>query len=333
VLDKASLTRIRDNQRRSRARKKEYVQELEQRLRVYEQQGVEASTEIQQAARRVVGENRKLRFLLNEQGINDSSIESYLQSSGTIFGSTSHGPASTEESASQALDRLLVPRHPSFGGGVTPLPSSSEFDREVRRNSLTFHSPSMDASANTPSLNIATQEVRHSAPTHTYGSLGSSDDMPPYRQDLSTLSSSNRQKFDIAGIASDTTSHRPDVHLSRQHISDPARMWTEAPQVSPDSTMRLQPGPFSQGHTYLNRPVQFAQHQAPSFSSPWPSHLGSGPSTSSSSILSDGFVPIVPNEPSHSEDYGDRVVDDAQDLDDTVFHNPSKQFSTRNMRP
>merc|ERR1711964_613906 len=74
---------IRDNQRRSRARRKEYLQELESRLRQCELQGVEASSEIQSAARRVAEENKKLRALLAQHGVRDESIEVYLQTSST----------------------------------------------------------------------------------------------------------------------------------------------------------------------------------------------------------------------------------------------------------
>ncbi|KAF2690475.1 hypothetical protein K458DRAFT_399780 [Lentithecium fluviatile CBS 122367] len=69
-----NLARIRDNQRRSRARRKEYLHELETKLRSYEQMGIEASTEIQSAARRVLDENRKLRTLLHERGVSDTEI-------------------------------------------------------------------------------------------------------------------------------------------------------------------------------------------------------------------------------------------------------------------
>ncbi|KAF2083285.1 hypothetical protein K490DRAFT_18352, partial [Saccharata proteae CBS 121410] len=61
--------RIRDNQRRSRARRKEYLQELETKYRNCEQKGVEASAEIQAAAKRVLEENRRLRALLRQQGL------------------------------------------------------------------------------------------------------------------------------------------------------------------------------------------------------------------------------------------------------------------------
>ncbi|KAL8643884.1 MAG: hypothetical protein Q9226_008058, partial [Calogaya cf. arnoldii] len=56
-----SATRIRDNQRRSRARRKEYILELEAKVRGYEQRGVTASAEIQTAARKVDAENKVLQ--------------------------------------------------------------------------------------------------------------------------------------------------------------------------------------------------------------------------------------------------------------------------------
>ncbi|KIM92716.1 hypothetical protein OIDMADRAFT_139146, partial [Oidiodendron maius Zn] len=79
--EKVNLARIRDNQRRSRLRRREYLQELETRLRQFELHGIEASAEIQMAARKVADENRKLRGLLALHGIREDSIEVYSQSS------------------------------------------------------------------------------------------------------------------------------------------------------------------------------------------------------------------------------------------------------------
>lgn len=98
-----NLARIRDNQRkfgvsdlrlrrrftihqhmlttlsgRSRARRKEYLHELEAKLRSCEQVGIEASSEIQTAARRVLDENRKLRGLLYERGVPEPDIVAAL---------------------------------------------------------------------------------------------------------------------------------------------------------------------------------------------------------------------------------------------------------------
>ncbi|KAK3622572.1 hypothetical protein LTR56_022127 [Elasticomyces elasticus] len=74
----ANLARIRDNQRRSRARRKEYLSEIEAKYRTCEQTGAEASAEIQQAARRVLEENKRLRELLKHQGLSDTEIDKFL---------------------------------------------------------------------------------------------------------------------------------------------------------------------------------------------------------------------------------------------------------------
>lgn len=111
--EKANLARIRDNQRRSRARRKEYLQELENRVRQCELQGIEASTEIQIAARRVSEENRKLRLLLNQSGIFDDMIEHHLATTASVdsIGGTGQAVAT--------LEALLQPRKPTGPGGAT----------------------------------------------------------------------------------------------------------------------------------------------------------------------------------------------------------------------
>lgn len=75
------LARIRDNQRRSRARRKEYLQELESKFRICERTGAEASSEIQSAARAVAEENKRLRLLLQQHGISDPELGNVHQSS------------------------------------------------------------------------------------------------------------------------------------------------------------------------------------------------------------------------------------------------------------
>ncbi|KAI5917777.1 hypothetical protein F4810DRAFT_726716 [Camillea tinctor] len=80
-MDKANLTRIRDNQRRSRARRKAYVQELENRLKSFENQGIEVTCAMQKAAQKVDRENILLRTLLHQQGFNDEKINGFIQTS------------------------------------------------------------------------------------------------------------------------------------------------------------------------------------------------------------------------------------------------------------
>jgi hypothetical protein len=82
------LKRIRDNQRRSRARRKDHLKSLEQRIRQNERQGIEVAKEIQVAARHVLEQNGKLRKLLVEsrqplpQSEESNKLNALLQSLG-----------------------------------------------------------------------------------------------------------------------------------------------------------------------------------------------------------------------------------------------------------
>lgn len=73
-------------------------------MRAFEEQGVEASTEVQHAARRVADENKKLRALLQQSGVGHATIEAYLKGDST--GSAAAGNSVT------TLEHLMVPRFP-----------------------------------------------------------------------------------------------------------------------------------------------------------------------------------------------------------------------------
>lgn len=120
MKEKANLARIRDNQRRSRARRKEYLQELEAKLRQCELQGIEASAEIQLAARRVADENKKLRGLLIQNGIADESIEAFLNASpsaDTMMGNQYGGSTGP---AVHLLEQLLQTRKSCCADSTIP---------------------------------------------------------------------------------------------------------------------------------------------------------------------------------------------------------------------
>ena len=70
-----SSTRIRDNQRRSRAQRKELLDSLQQRVYEYERRGVAATVEVQNAAKSVARENAALRRLLARHGVAREEIE------------------------------------------------------------------------------------------------------------------------------------------------------------------------------------------------------------------------------------------------------------------
>ncbi|KAJ6438994.1 hypothetical protein O9K51_08397 [Purpureocillium lavendulum] len=122
AVNKDNLERVRKNQRRSRARKKEYLQRLEQQLRACELHGVEASAEMQAAARRVTEENKQLRKLLSRHGVSNESITEYLHF-GTIFApepaQTSFPGVNTGPVAQYLREPLLPEQTEELGLGVS----------------------------------------------------------------------------------------------------------------------------------------------------------------------------------------------------------------------
>lgn len=145
---------------RSRARRKEYLQELEAKLRSCEQVGIETSAEIQSAARKVLDENKKLRSLLLEHGVSDVEIVAALG-----------GP--TEKSFEQvssapALNIVLERRITSSMVSSTsaPLPQHS------RAASVPRHLPSVPSFSIPSSQPAALSSCESLSPISTVSSMG-----------------------------------------------------------------------------------------------------------------------------------------------------------------
>ncbi|KAK4169719.1 hypothetical protein QBC43DRAFT_351784 [Cladorrhinum sp. PSN259] len=78
IKTSACTVQNRNNQRLSRARRKEFVEDLQRRLQEYERRGVEASLEMQRASRSIVLENQRLRALLAARGVSQHEITAHL---------------------------------------------------------------------------------------------------------------------------------------------------------------------------------------------------------------------------------------------------------------
>ena len=90
---------------------------MEERLRECERRGVEASSEIQQAARKVLEENKRLRALLNDRGVADESIDAFLHAHRDTVASLLENALATDPSRSssaQDLEQMLSPTDPSY---------------------------------------------------------------------------------------------------------------------------------------------------------------------------------------------------------------------------
>jgi len=106
--DSERTSRFRDNKRRHRARKKEYVQDLETKLAEYREQGVQATKEVQVAAQRIIRENAKLRELLRRTGYSAEAIDNWINQDGPgehVLGIARRN----EEMASSSTESLQSP--------------------------------------------------------------------------------------------------------------------------------------------------------------------------------------------------------------------------------
>lgn len=108
----AALTRIRNNQRRSRARRKEYIGELEDRVQRLERIGPQANAEIQAAARGVLAENALLRSLLGDLSVPITEVETYLHAT--------HGGPENTSPVSVCLPTMACPPH------LAPVPNATQ---------------------------------------------------------------------------------------------------------------------------------------------------------------------------------------------------------------
>lgn len=104
-------------------------------MRQCELQGIEASAEIQLAARRVADENKKLRALIAMHGIGDDLVESYLRGD--------QDPDASARAATvpavQSLETLLTTKRPSCRTACPPALDSASRDSSIA-SARTVHS-------------------------------------------------------------------------------------------------------------------------------------------------------------------------------------------------
>lgn len=146
---------------RSRARRKEYLQEIEAKLRSCEQLGIEASAEIQSAARKVLEENKKLRSLLLECGMSDADIVAALGSS--------TDKAFDQISSTQALNRVLARRSASLESSAR-----SSIARPSRATSMPRQLPTVPSLSIPSARPTALSSCGSLSPTSIVSSMGAS---------------------------------------------------------------------------------------------------------------------------------------------------------------
>lgn len=120
------------------------MQQLERRCREYEQAHVQATIEMQAAARKVAGENRLLRTLLKELGQNDHSIDNWLESHGGSEDSRTLNHSLRRKSESSAT---VMSGGPHQGDGLRGHQYGNNSILETVNLEHTHHYPVLDTSS------------------------------------------------------------------------------------------------------------------------------------------------------------------------------------------
>ncbi|KAH8903851.1 hypothetical protein BR93DRAFT_182027 [Coniochaeta sp. PMI_546] len=127
--------RLTENKRRYRARRKAYISDLEAKLAEAREQGVQATKEVQLAARHVILENGRLRDLLRLAGFSNRDIESWLGAESRDHGvdvieSGKAMQSQVEQKAKCCATALASGQRRSHTGCIEGITSASEIARE-----------------------------------------------------------------------------------------------------------------------------------------------------------------------------------------------------------
>ncbi|KAL4922658.1 hypothetical protein BDW62DRAFT_592, partial [Aspergillus aurantiobrunneus] len=120
-LDK--LARVRENQRKSRARRLDHVRDLEQKVLGLQQELDRRDVEHRLAVQRLEAENQKLRGLQLSSGVPPEALEAYLRSV--------DNPVTAQKIAIPAIQRLPVETHLRAENAKCSRPCSSVRDPGV----------------------------------------------------------------------------------------------------------------------------------------------------------------------------------------------------------
>lgn len=232
----AAAIRIRDNQRRSRARRKEYVENLERKVQEYERQGVDATLEMQHAARTVALENSRLRSMLAQLGAGDTDIDAFLQSC-------------QDREAAEALSSVSMrPMHhdqsePERQSGAklrSSAISDNEGDLKVSRSPSSL--AHIVTSMTPPSSTESEPSLKAESVNSRYELYSSYDAMTPQQDSpLDVLASATLQQGSCCeGKVRSTTSRR-----SSAEAPSPSTVETSTGAATPSSAYAPEPSPVA----------------------------------------------------------------------------------------
>lgn len=239
------LSRIRENQRRSRARKREYLEDLEGRWKKCQELGVQANVELQKAARRVIEENALLRRILAELGWETARVEKRLREMAIADGNdynasccdngcgepSGSGLDGVGRAMAVSLDNPQLPQPPSeisniqniLEGGITGHPVNSDvlppafnpiFDMSILEPSPDHESPFDIAQFLESVMHPPRKHTTSTPPSRLTSIPCPSSIYLPYPHPLATLLSRQIRKHPLA----------PAHHLLQPRTRQPHRL-------------------------------------------------------------------------------------------------------------
>ncbi|KAF7947614.1 hypothetical protein EAE96_008696 [Botrytis aclada] len=276
AAEKANLARIRDNQRRSRARRKEYLQELEARLRQCELQGIEASSEIQLAARRVADENKKLRSLLAQHGVGNEMVETYLQmSSEDLMISAQYV---NDSPSVQQLEQLLQARKLCCADGSIGPMSATTMGQTIQSRESSYSGNTVH-SVWDPVQPSRSMSVGQTPTSTSKGFSQAQEFMSPRRSSAASRHSSISHSHSTAG----TVHTRQQQQQQQRFNMTPITLPNSQQQNTPSSLSIQSPQIYEFESQYIsNQSYNTLSPQTPQMHSHLQSHTNSNPNSRSS---------------------------------------------------
>ncbi|KAH7157880.1 hypothetical protein B0J13DRAFT_183365 [Dactylonectria estremocensis] len=112
ISDDPKLQRARESQRKSRARKRDYVRDLQLRVEVCELGGIQVAHDVQQEAKKIARENVRLRELAKRLGISAHEITAAVSAAEGEGGAVPPAPIQPLYGPSQAYLDLMAALEP-----------------------------------------------------------------------------------------------------------------------------------------------------------------------------------------------------------------------------
>lgn len=353
---RSHLARVRDNQRRSRARRKDYLQDLESKFRRCEQLGVEASADMQIAARRVLDENMRLRHFLHSRGFSDEDLDAATANdddgqtdAGRVFGPASDlewlidRPEASASSPAAELHGMIAtrrscctPRHGSLVD-ASPTPPADDHLALPPRGSV---SAATDHPAITQTLPVPTnsqyttttsQPTPMSVPLHTTTSSSASPNFNPATDFAGpqldyTSFSPNQQSFSFNDFAVPPHSSAETFYSNLAPPSWQA-MYQEQQRTPAQTSFQLNHQAFSNpSQPPFFHPSSSAITTAPLFYAPDSSGITD---FSAADLLAPDLQEQFLRALSHADDLSAVAVPDAAAFDGSRHHRVQPQSQTQ----